>query len=204
MRRLCNFSFAIFIAGFLLYSCATVPLTGRKQLNLLPESEMITLGLTSYAEFLKSNPISTDRSNTSLVKDVGSDIERGVNEFFTQNKIQSQIKDYQWEFNLIKNDTIANAFALPGGKVAVYSGLLPLTQDRNGLAVVLSHEIAHAVARHGNERMSQQLLLHMGGVALNEALSTKPDQTKSIFNTIYGVGAQLGVVLHLPYNLPLP
>lgn len=198
MKRLYNYYMALFITAVFFQSCATVPLTGRKQLTLMPESEMITLGLNSYNEFLKENTISGDRSSTSLVKDVGGDIERAVNEFFTENKQQNQLKGYQWEFNLIKNDSVVNAFALPGGKVAVYSGLLPITRDKNGLAVVLSHEIAHAVARHGNERMSQQLVLQMGGVALGEAIKQKPQETQSIYNMVYGLGAQVGILL--PYS----
>lgn len=188
----------MFILALLVHACATVPLTGRKALNLLPESEMVSLGLSSYNDFLKQNKVSTDRSATTLVKDVGKDIAGAVNRFFTENKIQDQLKGYEWEFNLIQNDSVPNAFALPGGKVAVYSGILPFTRDKNGMAVVLSHEISHAVARHGNERMSQQLLLQMGGMALNEALSKKPEETKNIYNTIYGVGAQVGIML--PYS----
>jgi predicted Zn-dependent protease len=107
----------------------------------------------------------------------------------------SRLNGYQWEFNLVKNDSTPNAWCMPGGKVVVYSGILPYTKDKNGLAVVLSHEIAHAVARHGNERMSQQLLTQFGSVALSEALKQKPAETQGIFNSAYGLGSQLGVLL---------
>jgi predicted Zn-dependent protease len=112
--------------------------------------------------------------------------------------MQSRLDGYNWEFNLIKNDTTQNAWCMPGGKVVVYSGILPVTKDENGLAVVLSHEIAHAVARHGNERMSQELVVQMGGIALSEAVKQKPAETQTIFNTAYGIGSQMGVML--PYS----
>jgi predicted Zn-dependent protease len=179
------------------FSCAVVPFTGRKQLSLVPESEMITMGLATYQEFLKENPVSSDRTTASLVRNVGSDISGAVTSYFNSNNLGDRLKGYQWEFSLV-DSKVPNAFCLPGGKVVVYSGILPLTQDANGLAVVMSHEIAHAVARHGNERMSQQLLAQMGGMALSEAVKTKPQETQVIYNTVYGIGIQVGVML--PYS----
>jgi predicted Zn-dependent protease len=184
--------------ALLIQSCSVVPLTGRKQLSLLPESEMISMSLTSYNEFLKENPLSNDKINSDIVKEVGLNLSAAVVKYFSDNGLASRLDGYKWEFNLVKNDTTVNAWCMPGGKVVVYSGLLPVTKDRNGLAVVISHEIAHAVARHGNERMSQQLLAQFGSLALNEAIKQKPEQTKSIFNTAYGIGAQIGVML--PYS----
>jgi predicted Zn-dependent protease len=178
--------------------CTTVPLTGRKQLNLIPESEMISMSLTSYTDFMKGNPVSPDKLNAAIVKEVGSDISVAVIKYFNDNNLASRLDGYKWEFNLVKNDSTPNAWCMPGGKVVVYSGILPYTKDKNGLAVVLSHEIAHAVARHGNERMSQELLAQFGSVALNEAIKQKPEETKAIFNGAYGLGAQFGVML--PYS----
>jgi predicted Zn-dependent protease len=191
--------FLVCLVPVVLYqSCATVPITGRKQLSLVPESEMISMSLTNYSDFLKTNPVSTDKTNTLIVQEVGSKIATAVTKYFADNNLSGQLDGYKWEFNLVKNDTTVNAWCMPGGKVVVYSGLLPVTKDKNGLAVVLSHEIAHAVARHGNERMSQELLAQFGSLALNEAIKQKPDQTKSIFNQAYGIGTQLGVML--PYS----
>jgi predicted Zn-dependent protease len=178
-------------------SCSTVPLTGRRQLSLIPESELIAMSLTSYSDFLKENPLSTNRTNTTLVQDVGKNISNAVVRYFSANNMSASLNGYQWEFNLIEDST-PNAWAMPGGKVVVYTGLLPYTQDANGLAVVVSHEIAHAVARHGSERMSQQLLAQFGSVALGEALRNKPEQTQVIFGTAFGLGTQLGVML--PYS----
>jgi predicted Zn-dependent protease len=186
----------LIITFTLLYqSCAVVPLTGRKQLSLLPESEMISMSLTNYTDFLKENPVSSDAKNTAVVREVGTDISAAVIKYFTDNNLLSRLDGYKWEFNLVKNDTTPNAWCMPGGKVVVYSGILPFTKDKDGLAVVLSHEIAHAVARHGNERMSEQLLAQYGSVALNELIKDKPEQTRGIFNNAYGLGAQYGVML---------
>lgn len=186
-------SFSVFSVIF--QACSIVPLTGRKQLNLMPESEMISMSLTSYNDFMKENPASNDRRNTDLVKSVGTDISAAVIKYFRDNNSSERLAGYNWEFNLVKNDSTPNAWCMPGGKVVVYSGILPYTKDKNGLAVVISHEIAHAVARHGNERMSQQILTQFGSVALNEIIKEKPEQTKGIFNSAYGLGSQFGVML---------
>lgn len=195
MKRF-RFVFTIIIAGVML-GCSVVPVTGRKQLSILPESEMISMGLSSYQEFLKANPVSPDKVNSALVKEIGSTISTAVEFFFAANGLESRLDGYKWEYSLVIS-TVPNAFCLPGGKVVVNSGILPYTADKNGLAVVLSHEIAHAVARHGNERMSQQLLIQLGGIALNEAVKNKPEETRNIYNTAYGVGSQVGVML--PYS----
>lgn len=198
MKNVIKSVIPLIILTIMLQACSVVPLTGRKQLSLVPESEMISMSLTSYDDFLKQNPLSSDKANTAMVKQVGSDISAAVIKYFNDNGLADRLAGYQWEFNLVKNDTTVNAWCMPGGKVVVYSGLLPVTKDRNGLAVVMSHEIAHAVARHGNERMSQELLAQYGSLALNEAIKNKPEETKAIFNGAYGIGAQVGVLL--PYS----
>jgi predicted Zn-dependent protease len=196
IMRKSGFFYVLLVAG-VIFSCSVVPFTGRKQLSILPESEMITMGLASYQEFLKENPVSSDRSNAAIVREVGSNISSAVNSYFSSNNMADRLEGYKWEYTLV-DSKVPNAFCLPGGKVVVYSGILPITRDENGLATVISHEIAHAVARHGNERMSQQLLVQFGGIALSEAVKTKPEETKGIYNTVYGIGAQMGVML--PYS----
>jgi predicted Zn-dependent protease len=198
MGRIFKLMFTVLSLYIFCQACTVVPLTGRKQLSLVPESEMISMSLTSYSDFLKANPISTDKVKTDMVRKVGSELAAAVTRYFADNNLSSQLEGYKWEFNLVKNDTTQNAWCMPGGKVVVYTGILPVTKDNNGLAVVLSHEIAHAIARHGNERMSQELLVQFGGIALNEAIKEKPDKTKGIFNTAYGIGSQVGVLL--PYS----
>ena len=196
MMKKINFLFILLIAG-IVFSCSIVPFTGRKQLSIVPESEMIAMGLASYQEFMKENPASRDKVNGRIVKEVGTRISTAVEFFFAANSMETLLDGYNWEYSLVES-TVPNAFCIPGGKVVIFSGILPYTVDRNGLAVVISHEIAHAVARHGGERMSQQLLLQFGSVALSEIVKNKPEQTQSIYNTVYGLGAQMGVVL--PYS----
>lgn len=185
------------LSFYVFYSCSSVPLTGRRQLSLIPNSEIMAMSFSQYDEFLKENKLSTNRQQTDLVKKVGSKISGAVEEYFRQNGMSNQLKGFNWEFNLVADDT-PNAWCMPGGKVVFYEGILPITQSEAGIAVVMGHEIAHAVAKHGNERMTQQLATQMGGIALDIALSNKPEQTRAIFQTAYGVTAQVGVLL--PYS----
>lgn len=186
----------IFLVSVLM-GCSTVEITGRKQLNLIPESEMISMSLQQYEGFLSSNTLSSDARSTAMVRRVGTRIAEAVQEYFTQHGKANRLQGYEWEFNLVERPE-ANAWCMPGGKVVVYSGLLPVAQDEAGLAVVMGHEIAHAIARHGNERMSQQLVAQMGGIALAEAVKEKPEETQNLWMMAYGVGAQFGAML--PYS----
>lgn len=150
--------------GLIMVQCATVPITGRKQLLIMPESEMVQMSLTSYNDFLKENKLSTDATGTKRVKEVGQRIANAVEEYLKSQGMESLIKDYQWEFNLVASEEV-NAWCMPGGKVVVYEGILPICQNDDGLSVVMGHEIAHAIARHGNERMSQQMVVQAGSAA---------------------------------------
>jgi predicted Zn-dependent protease len=179
----------------LLTACSKVPITNRKQMNLLPESQLVSMSLTEYQSFLKQNPPVTGTPEATMVKNVGSRIQSSVVQYMNQNKMGDKVSGYKWEFNLVNSKDV-NAWCMPGGKVVVYSGLLPVTQDETGLAIVMGHEIAHAVARHGNERMSQGLLAQLGGMALDVALSQKSQEARSIFLTSYGVGSTLGVLAY--------
>jgi predicted Zn-dependent protease len=184
----------VFLMIFILAACASVPLSGRKQMNLLPESMLLDMGLTNYRDFLNKSPAVQNTSESNMVKSVGSKIASAVQTYLNQTGNGDRIKGYQWEFNLVNDKTI-NAWCMPGGKVVVYSGLLPVTANEAGLAYVMGHEIAHAVARHGNERLSQVLLTQMGGLALNVALAEKSTETQAAFMTAHGVGTTVGVLL---------
>ena len=189
-------------AGFLalvvmMQACSTVPLIGRKQVSLFPESEMVAMSLTSYSQFLSENKVSTNKEQSDMVKRVGARMSIAVEKYLRDNGFQDRVADFKWEFNLVQND-VANAWCMPGGKVVFYTGIMPLAKNDAGVAVVMGHEIGHAVARHGNERMSQQMLVQFGGMALSEAVKTKPEQTKAIYQSAYGLGTQLGVML--PYS----
>ena len=187
------------LLALLFYYCSTVPITGRSQLSLIPASEMNAMSFQQYDQFLQENKLSSSKSDIDMVKRVGVNIQKAVETYFKQNNLSKELAGYQWEFNLVESPEI-NAWCMPGGKVVVYTGILPLTKDETGLAVVMGHEIAHAIAQHGAERMSQGLLQQLGGVALTVALKDKPQETQNLFMTAYGVGTTVGVML--PFSRP--
>jgi len=187
--------YTLALVSVVLYGCSKVPITNRKQINLVPEGQLIALSLTNYSTFLKKNPPVSGNPDAQMVKRVGQRIQSAVGRFMAERKLSKRLAGYQWDYNLV-DDKEANAWCMPGGKVVVYTGLLPLTQDETGLAIVMGHEIAHAVARHGNERMSQGLLVQMGGIALALALQDKPEVTQELFLQSYGVTSQLGILAY--------
>jgi predicted Zn-dependent protease len=187
----------ILISIVVLESCTSVPIIGRKQLNLLPESQMVSMGLTNYISFLDTVEVIKSGNELLMVKNAGKRISVAVEKFLKENGLEDRISSLKWEFNLV-NDNTVNAWCMPGGKVVFYDGIIPLCKNEQGIAVVMGHEIAHAVARHGNERMSQGLVAQYGNVALDIALQSEPEKTKSIFLTAYGLGAQVGLML--PYS----
>ncbi len=175
-------------------ACTRVPVTGRMQLNLIPASMIYSMSLGQYAEFISEHKLSNNVQQTRLVKKVGRRIQQAVEQFYADQGQSRALKGYQWEFNLVEDEQV-NAWCMPGGKVVVYTGILPITRDEAGLAVVVGHEIAHAVANHGNERMSQGLVTQLGGLALEKAIEEKPEETKALFLTAFGIGTQVGVLL---------
>lgn len=181
----------------MLVSCSSVLITGRKQLNFVPEREILSMSSQSYKEFIASAPLSTDKTNTALVKKIGSNIASAVEIYLRNNGLASEIANLSWEFNLVK-DTSKNAFCMPGGKVVVFEGILPIAKNEDGLAVVMGHEIAHAIAKHSNERLSQQMLAQFGAELTNILLSNKSEATRIGINTLYGIGVEMGVML--PYS----
>ena len=196
--KLCGHSVVLLFLLAFLFSCASVPVTERKSLHLVPDSEIATMSLDEYNKVLKKSKISTDTAKVNMVRRVGQRIAAASEELLRESRRGADIANYKWEFNLIEDDKTVNAWCMPGGKIAVYTGLLPITQDDNGLAVVMSHEVSHAIAKHGNERMSQGLLAQLGAVGLSLALSTSPGVTSDIFMQAYGVGTQVGFLL--PYS----
>jgi len=155
---------------------------------------MLQMSFDQYGQFLEDNVISADVQKTEMVKRVGKNIQKAVERYFIDNGLEDELTNYDWEFNLVESNEV-NAWCMPGGKVVFYTGILPLTKDENGLAVVMGHEIAHAIAEHGNERMSQGLIAQLGGVALAMAVSEKPEKTQQMWMNAFGAGAQLGVLL---------
>ena len=197
MKKLQAGLFTLLIAAILSQSCSLVPLTGRRQISLVSDADMLSTSFVQYDQFLKENKVSTNTAQTNMVKGVGRRIQNAVVTYFSQNNLSQDLNGFAWEFNLIESNEV-NAWCMPGGKVVVYTGILPVTQNETGLAVVMGHEIAHAVAKHSNERMSQALIAQLGGQTLATALQQKPQQTQDIWMSLFGVGVQIGAIL--PYS----
>jgi predicted Zn-dependent protease len=158
---------------------------------------MLSMSFTQYDQFLKENKLSTNAAQANMIKQVGGRIQNAVTTYLARNNMSGQLDGFVWEFNLVENKEV-NAWCMPGGKVVVYTGILPVTRNETGLAVVMGHEIAHAVARHSSERMSQALLTQLGGQTLAAALQNKSQQTQQVWMSLFGAGAQLGAIL--PYS----
>lgn len=185
------FLFFVALAG--LVSCFKNPVTGRSSVNLVDETTMRSTANQQYASFLATNPAVGGSRDAEMVQRVGNKMAAAVQQYLGSINKSSLISGYQWQFNLVNNNE-ANAWCMPGGKVVVYSGIMPIVQNELGLAVVMGHEIAHAVARHGNERMSQQLIAQAGGEALSVVVANKPALTQNIFSSVYGVSSTLGIL----------
>ena len=195
MKKIALINLILILIGC--YGCSSVPVTGRRQLNLVSDQEVLSLSLQEYNDYIKTAKKSTDKTATALVTNVGSKIAKAVEAYFEYMGMESLLSGYAWEFTLV-DDPQVNAFCMPGGKIVVYTGILPMTQDETGLAVVIGHEVAHAVAKHANERMSQQMLAQYGAAGLDAVLSKSSGALKTIGQTVYGLGAQYGVML--PYS----
>jgi predicted Zn-dependent protease len=183
---------------FVIPACSTVPVTGRSGLHLVSNSQLASMAVDQYQQTLKESKLSTDQAKTAMVREVGISIANAAEDFLKRSGRTDLAGTFNWEFNLIEDDKTVNAWVLPGGKAAVYTGILKYTQTETGLAVVLGHEVGHAIAGHGNERMSQGLLTQLGGAALAVALSQQPAQTQALFMGAYGLGTSVGVLL--PYS----
>ena len=185
-----------FLSAVILVACAKNAVTGRRQFKLLPETELQGMASSQYQQFLSTNKVISVAGNRDLemVKRVGERIRKAVTEYYTQKGIASQLDGYKWEYNLVDSKEV-NAWCMPGGKIVVYTGLLPITQNEAALAIVMGHEVSHAIFNHGNERMTQGLTQQLGGVALSVALANKPAATQNLFMGAYGAGSQLGILL---------
>jgi predicted Zn-dependent protease len=179
----------------LLLTMRSHPLTtGPKQLSFVPNSVVTSMSLYEYDQLISQSTLSTNAQATAMAKRVGEKILQAVAEYTKTHSVKDPFAGYKWEFNLIEDKQV-NAFAMPGGKVVVYTGILPVTQNEAGLATVLGHEIAHMFAGHGEERLADSLLTQMGEVGLTAALQKQPEQTKSLFIRAYGLGTQGGFLL---------
>lgn len=175
----------------LISACSTVPGTGRSQFTPLPDSYMLSMSLTQYGDVIKKSKLSTNTQQVAMVRNVGVKIARAVEELLEEEGVDMK---FDWEFNLIEED-VANAWCMPGGKIAVYSGILKFTQDEAGLAVVIGHEVAHALARHGNERMSAKLGIIAVTAAIGVGMKDQDPATRDILLAAVGAGASVGLLL---------
>lgn len=190
-----RFSFtALTLSTLLFAACSAVPITGRKQVNLVSNTEVLSASLTQYRSYMSSATAVRDTKQAEMVERVGNRIATATEAYLRANGLGAEIDNYAWEFNLVKDNEV-NAFCMPGGKIVVYEGILKDIHKEDDLAVVLGHEVAHAVAKHSNERMSQQLLAQYGGVALGVVLGSKSKEVQNLAAQVYGLGAQFGVML---------
>jgi predicted Zn-dependent protease len=188
---------SLVIIAISMYACSTVPITGRQQLNLVSDQEILSLSLQQYNDYIKTAKKSTDPAATAMVHKVGQNIANAVAAYFKVTGMEELLSNFQWEFTLV-DDSQVNAFCMPGGKIVVYTGILPYTQNEAGLAVVIGHEVAHAIAKHANERMSQQMVAQGVGAGLGAALDKTSPIVKTMGSTVFGLGAQYGVMM--PYG----
>lgn len=176
-------------------SCQRNAITGRNQLKLYSDADIQAMALTEYKTFLTSSAVvSPSNSNAAMVKRIGQRITSAITKYYTGLGQSSVLDGYQWEYNLVDSKDV-NAWCMPGGKIVVYTGILPITQNESALAVVMGHEITHALAQHGNERMSQGMIQQLGGAALSVALANRPTETQNLFMQAYGIGSQVGITL---------
>ncbi len=188
---------SIFAALLFVASCAIVPFTGRKQFIAIPAAQITALSSDSYTQVLKDNRLSQNQNYVNSVRQVGVRLTAAVEKYMKENGMESMIAGYDWQYNVLVSDEL-NAWCMPGGQIAFYEGIMPVCKDANGIAVVMGHEIAHAVAQHGNERMSQQMAVQMGGIALSEALQTQKETTQQLAMLAFGVGSKVG--MELPFS----
>jgi len=187
---------AVLAVLVLVQACAKVPITGRRQLSLVNEGEMMGMALTQYQQFLQQNPpLPAGDARVKMVRRIGDRLAAAATSYLTDNGAADRVAGFQWEFNVVDDKTV-NAWCMPGGKVVVYTGILPVTQDEASLAVVMGHEIAHAIARHGNERMSQAIAVEGAGMTLEVLTSQKPAYARDLFLQSYGIGSQLGMLAY--------
>ena len=182
---------ALVFVTFLLIECSTVPITGRKRLNFVGDAQVLPTSFAQYKGFLEKNKKSTDKSATAKVKTIGKNISAAVDRFMRANQMKAEADAYRWEFNLIEDKTV-NAWCMPGGKVVFYTGIMPICKNDDGIAAVMGHEVAHAFAKHGQERMSSSQIQQ--GLGALVSIGTAKDKNSKYWNLAYGIGSQVGML----------
>lgn len=191
-------SISILIVAVFAVACSTNPFTGKKTLALVPNSQILPMAFQQYDQFLSENKVITGTADARMIKNIGQKISTASERWLTANGHAGYLKDYAWDYNLVDSPDV-NAWCMPGGKIVFYTGILPITQGESGVAAVMGHEVAHALANHGQQRMSAGQLQALGAVAGNVALSKDP-KNQQIFNQAYGIGSTVGVMLPFSRN----
>ncbi len=191
MKKIISFG----IVFLFVLSCSTVPITGRKRVNVVSDSEILPASFAQYEGFISEHELSSNAKMTSEVQSVGMNISKAVDQFMRANGMVSEANSYRWEFNLIDDPTV-NAWCMPGGKVVFYTGILPICKNTDGIAAVMGHEVAHAFAKHGQERMTSTYGQQLGGMAVALGTSGQTEESQLLWNTIYGVGSQVGMLAY--------
>ena len=189
-----KYALSLLATVLLCIGCSTVPITGRRQVLLVSDQEVLSASLTQYSSYMSSASRSTNSNRSAMVTRVGQRIAAATELYLRENGMESELANFAWEFNLV-NDNQVNAFCMPGGKIVVYEGLMNLVASEDELAVVVGHEVAHAVAKHSNERMSQQMLTEYGAQILSAAVSEKSAAIQSMAAQVYVLVAQYGLTL---------
>lgn len=189
-----KYIFITLLVALFFNNCGSVPITGRRQLQLVSDEEILALSLKQYQEYMSTAKVVHNTANANMVTRVGQRIATATENYLKNNGYESQLKNFAWEFNLVSDKSV-NAFAMPGGKIVVYEGLLPITQSEEALAVVIGHEVAHVVAKHAAERMSQAMALQYGGAITSSILGANAGS--QVGQAVFGLGAQYGVMM--PY-----
>ena len=174
----------------LFVECSTVPITGRKRVNFVSDSQVLPASFAQYKGFLAENKLSNNRKMTYQIKEVGKNISAAVDRFMRANNMVAEANSYKWEFNLIEDKTV-NAWCMPGGKIVFYTGILPIAKSETGVAAIMGHEVAHALANHGQQRQSASYVQQ--GIAIAGNVAIKDEESRNAFNQYYGIGSQVGI-----------
>lgn len=193
MKKFIHGAVGVLIA-LIVYACASVALTGRSQLDLVSNNEIIPMATKQYREVIAKGPISNNREQTEMVKRVGHKIQKAVESYMASINASKDLAGFKWEFNLIDDPKTANAWCMPGGKVAFYTGIMPICKDETGVAVVMGHEVAHAIANHGRERMSEQILAQYGLQTIGALMGQNPTAGQNLLMQAVGAGTSLGML----------
>lgn len=178
----------------LLYACTTNKVTGKKQLNIISSAQMLSLSEAQYKQVLQQSKVITGTTEAKKVTEIGKRLASVVTKYYSEKGMEAEMANYKWEYNLIESKDV-NAWCMPGGKIAVYTGILPVTQNDDALAIVMGHELAHALAEHGKQRIHQQLGTELASLGLQGMLAGKPQQTRDAFLSAFGVATTLGYIL---------